>query len=321
MPLFASFVALSGRILRGNGKAPEWVSDVIGTSLEVGQAFSDSVSAEGIPAVTYSVTSGSLPNGLTLNSSTGAISGTPSAGGNFNFTITASNAVGSVSTAYTRSVLFPLPTTINYLVVAGGGGGASGGGGAGGMITGNLTPVQNTSYSVSVGGAGGNSSGFGTSCTRGGGGGNAGGGNGGSGGGGGFYYGGGAGISGQGNNGGGGGDGNTSSGGGGGKSAEGRHGASGGGSGSGGAGQSWNGKEYSRGGGGYHGTRSTGGANSGHGGNAYSGAGAQSGRVAFSVATDSRTPTISAGLSYTTATSGSNTIYYFNSGSGNVTWS
>jgi hypothetical protein len=38
---------------------------------------------------TYSVSAGALPSGLSLNTSTGAISGTPSAGGSFNFTIRA----------------------------------------------------------------------------------------------------------------------------------------------------------------------------------------------------------------------------------------
>ena len=51
---------------------------------------------------TFSVTSGSLPNGLTLNSSTGAISGTPSAANTFNFTITVTDSFGGTgSQSYT----------------------------------------------------------------------------------------------------------------------------------------------------------------------------------------------------------------------------
>ena len=51
---------------------------------------------------TYSVSGGSLPTGLMLNSTTGVISGTPSVGGSYSFTITAFNAVsGTGSQPYT----------------------------------------------------------------------------------------------------------------------------------------------------------------------------------------------------------------------------
>ncbi len=51
---------------------------------------------------TYSVSAGSLPAGLTLNATTGVISGTPAAGGSYGFTVTASNPIsGSGSRPYT----------------------------------------------------------------------------------------------------------------------------------------------------------------------------------------------------------------------------
>ena len=51
---------------------------------------------------TFAVTAGSLPSGLTLNANSGAISGTPTAGGSYNFTVTASNPIsGSGSRPYT----------------------------------------------------------------------------------------------------------------------------------------------------------------------------------------------------------------------------
>jgi hypothetical protein len=45
---------------------------------------------------TWSVSSGSLPNGLTLNTSTGVISGTPTSAATFSFTITATDSTGEV---------------------------------------------------------------------------------------------------------------------------------------------------------------------------------------------------------------------------------
>jgi hypothetical protein len=63
----------------------------------LGSAFIDSitsitVSANSDTTITYSVTSGSLPTGLSLNSSTGVISGTPTgSSATYNFTITATD--------------------------------------------------------------------------------------------------------------------------------------------------------------------------------------------------------------------------------------
>jgi hypothetical protein len=61
----------------------------------VGTPYSQTVSAVGGTApYTFTVSSGVLPNGLTLNASSGVISGTPAAAGTFNFTITATDANG-----------------------------------------------------------------------------------------------------------------------------------------------------------------------------------------------------------------------------------
>ena len=125
MPVFASFVALSGRILRGNGKRPEWVNDVIGTGMTRGQAFSANLQASGIPAPVYTVSSGSLPPGLSLNSSTGALTGSPTTAGSYSFSIQATNAVGSVSQSYSRTVVLPTPANVEFIVVGGGGGGGN----------------------------------------------------------------------------------------------------------------------------------------------------------------------------------------------------
>jgi large repetitive protein len=58
-------------------------------------AYSQTITASGGTApYTYAVTAGSLPAGLGLNSSTGLLSGTPTATGSFPFTITATDATG-----------------------------------------------------------------------------------------------------------------------------------------------------------------------------------------------------------------------------------
>lgn len=177
MPVFASFVALSGRILRSNGKRPEWVNDVVGSGMTRGQSFSSTLQATAIPAVTYSVHSGSLPPGLSLNSSTGELSGSPTTAGSYSFSIRATNPIGHVEQSYSRTVVLPTPANVEFLIVGGGGGGGGeptyggGGGGAGGYrssvageISGRNSATESvmsisagTNYSVSVGGGGGGS--------------------------------------------------------------------------------------------------------------------------------------------------------------------
>lgn len=60
----------------------------------VGTAYSQTLQTNngGIPAITWSVTIGALPGGLTLNANTGAITGTPTAAGTFNFTVQAADS-------------------------------------------------------------------------------------------------------------------------------------------------------------------------------------------------------------------------------------
>ena len=57
-------------------------------------AYSDGVSAFGNPAATYSLSAGALPTGLSLDTATGAITGTPTAAGAaYDFTITVTNGI------------------------------------------------------------------------------------------------------------------------------------------------------------------------------------------------------------------------------------
>lgn len=129
---------------------------------------------------TYSIVSGSLPTGLSLNSSTGVISGTPtvmSAGTASSFTVRATDVNGStvdrsfsiyvsgnVVTTFTSSGNWTAPptvTSVQYLIAAGGGGGGGaqapaggGAGGAGGYLSGTVSVTPNTTYTVTVGAGG-----------------------------------------------------------------------------------------------------------------------------------------------------------------------
>ena len=85
-------------------QAPTWI-DVTLATMTIGESFADGLAAAAIPAPTYSVTAGSLPAGLSLNVVTGAIAGIVAApGGAFNFTVTATNAKGSVSHQFVGSM-------------------------------------------------------------------------------------------------------------------------------------------------------------------------------------------------------------------------
>lgn len=67
---------------------------------QVGVAYSQTLAATGgVTPYTWSVTSGSLPAGLTLNSSTGVISGTPTAAGTSTFTVQVTDDADYTATA------------------------------------------------------------------------------------------------------------------------------------------------------------------------------------------------------------------------------
>ncbi len=62
------------------------------------------VTAEGYPSPTYAVTSGALPAGVTLNSSSGALGGSPTTTGVFSFEVTATNTYGTAAATFSGDI-------------------------------------------------------------------------------------------------------------------------------------------------------------------------------------------------------------------------
>ena len=81
------------------GAAPLTINPASLPAGQVGTAYSQTLIASGgTGSYSFSVLSGSLPTGLSLNPSTGAITGTPRAGGTFNFTIQATDTSPNTGT-------------------------------------------------------------------------------------------------------------------------------------------------------------------------------------------------------------------------------
>ena len=105
----------------------------------VGSAFSHQITANNNPT-SYSV-SGTLPAGLSLNATSGLISGTPSAAGNASVTVSATNAGGSGNQSLTLRILAQVPAITSAATANGTVGSAFSH-----QITANNNPI---SYSVS----------------------------------------------------------------------------------------------------------------------------------------------------------------------------
>ena len=71
---------------------------------EVGTVYSQTLTATGDPTITWNVTSDTLPAGLTLDTKTGTISGTPTTANTYNFTVTATNDSGNDSKEFTLTI-------------------------------------------------------------------------------------------------------------------------------------------------------------------------------------------------------------------------
>lgn len=70
----------------------------------VGTAYNQTLIADGTAPIKWSVTDGDLPDGLSLNESTGVITGTPTTADTYNFTVTATNDAGSDSKEFTLTI-------------------------------------------------------------------------------------------------------------------------------------------------------------------------------------------------------------------------
>ena len=80
------------------------------TGMTAGVAFSQTLAATGDSPIAWTVTTGTLPSGLSLSSG-GVLSGTPAVAGAYDFTVTATNAAGSDTQALTGSVAAaPVPS-------------------------------------------------------------------------------------------------------------------------------------------------------------------------------------------------------------------
>ncbi|QXZ81773.1 putative Ig domain-containing protein (plasmid) [Rhizobium sp. L51/94] len=90
------------------------------TAGTVNVTYSETLTASGGTApYNYSVTTGALPTGLTLNSSTGTITGSPTTNGNYNFTITATD-VNTVTGSATYAISVTTPSVTLALSPASG---------------------------------------------------------------------------------------------------------------------------------------------------------------------------------------------------------
>ena len=93
------------------GDSVKYTPTITTTSLSNGTAeaaYSTTLLAEGTAPITWSVTSGSLPEGLSLDAGTGVISGTPTAEGGSTFIVEAANDYGSDSREFTLSIDKPV---------------------------------------------------------------------------------------------------------------------------------------------------------------------------------------------------------------------
>ena len=92
---------------------------------KVGEAYSQTLTANGTTPIKWSISGGALPDGLTLKETTGEISGTPTADGTAKFTVKAENSAGSDTKELSIAITKATPTEFTVTVTSGGNGTAS----------------------------------------------------------------------------------------------------------------------------------------------------------------------------------------------------
>ena len=90
---------------------------------KVGEAYSQTLTADGTEPVAWSISSGNLPDGLKLDGNTGEISGTPTADGTAKFTVKATNSAGSDTKELSITITKAAPAEYTVRFNANGGGG------------------------------------------------------------------------------------------------------------------------------------------------------------------------------------------------------
>ena len=136
--------------------SPVWTTTAgsLGTFTEQVSISVSATATDSDSTISYALASGStLPSGVTLNSSTGLISGTLpdiATDTTYSFTVNASDGLNTIPRSFSIS---SIALFFDYLIVGGGGSGGwdvGGGGGAGGLLAGTFT-VTSRSLPISVG--------------------------------------------------------------------------------------------------------------------------------------------------------------------------
>lgn len=126
---FAYFPAIKKFVVANNatadmfaldlGSAPTITSSPTLTTGTQNSPYSFALTATGTIPITWALTSGTLPTGVSLNTSTGAITGTPTVFGTFTFHLTATNGYGSPAAQDASLIINPVCLITSSSMAAG----------------------------------------------------------------------------------------------------------------------------------------------------------------------------------------------------------